>query len=105
MGLIRLLRCPWLTPTNNGLGSFFARLKTNQRRITGHKSVNRFVLRYGVWAAFIDLSETKADLLVRLRQVDRALYQYERQQLQHILAARQDYYRFCHKLDTVVQGT
>jgi hypothetical protein len=94
---------PDLPSTNNDLESFFGRLKTNQRRITGRKSVNSFVLRYGAYAAFVDLSESKADLLTRLRQVDRAAYQRERQQLQRILAERQDYHRFCHKLDTVVQ--
>lgn len=83
--------------------SFFGHLKTNQRRITGRKSVNSFVLRYGAYAAFVDPSEAKADLLIRLRLVDRAAYQRERQYLQRILAERRDYHRFCHKLDTVLQ--
>jgi hypothetical protein len=30
--------------------------------------VNSFVLRYGAYAAFVDLSEPKAELLARLRQ-------------------------------------
>lgn len=92
-----------LPATNNDLESFFGRLKTNQRRITGHKSVNRFVLRYGAYVAFIDRAESKAELLTRLRQVDRAAYQRERQQLQGILAERRDYHRFCHNLDKVVR--
>jgi hypothetical protein len=92
-----------LPPTNNDLESFFGRLKTNQRRITGRKSVNGFVLRYGAYAAFVDLAETKTDLLARLRHVDQAVYQQERQQLQRILIQRQDYHRFCHNLDTVVK--
>jgi len=102
-GLFVCYDVPDLPATNNDLESFFGRLKTNQRRITGRKSVNRFVLRYGAYAAFVDLSEPKADLLDRLRQVDRTAYQRERQQLQHILAERRDYHRFCHKLDKVVQ--
>jgi hypothetical protein len=101
-GLFVCYDVPDLPATNNSLESFFGRLKTNQRRITGRKSVNSFVLRYGTYAAFVDLSETKADLLVRLRQVDRTVYQQERQHLQHILAERRDYHRFCHKLNTVV---
>jgi hypothetical protein len=92
-----------LPPTNNDLESFFGRLKTNQRRITGRKSVNGFVLRYGAYAAFVDLTETKTDLLARLRHVDQAVYRQERQQLQRILLQRQDYHRFCHNLDTVVK--
>ena len=51
----------------------------------------------------MDLSETKADLLPRLGQVDRAVYHQERQQLQLILDERQAYYRFRHKLDIVVK--
>jgi mRNA interferase MazF len=88
---------------DNALESFFGRLKTNQRRITGRKSVNSFVLRYGSYAPFVDPVESKADVLTRLSQVDRATYQLQRQHLQRILVERQAYYRFCHKLDTVVQ--
>jgi hypothetical protein len=102
-GLFVCYDTPGLPATNNDLESFFGRLKTNQRRITGRKSVNNFVLRYGPYAAFVDLSETKADLLNRLRQVDRAVYQQQRQQLQLILDERREYYRFRHKLDIVVK--
>jgi hypothetical protein len=102
-GLFVCYDVPDLPPTNNALESFFSRLKTNQRRITGRKSVNGFVLRYGAYAAFVDLTETKTDLLARLRHVDQAVYRQERQQLQRILLQRQDYHRFCHNLDTVVK--
>ena len=102
-GLFLCYDVPGLPATNNALESFFGRLKTNQRRITGRKSVNSFVLRYGSYAAFVDPAEPKADLLTRLSQVDRATYQLQRQHLQRILVERQAYYRFCHKLDTVVQ--
>jgi hypothetical protein len=102
-GLFVCYDVPGLPATNNDLESFFGRLKTNQRRITGHKSVNSFVLRYGAYVAFIDRAESKTDLLTRLRQVVRAAYRQERQQLQGILAERQDYHRFCHNLDKVVQ--
>lgn len=102
-GLFVCYDVPDLPSTNNDLESFFGRLKTNQRRITGRKSVNSFVLRYGAYAAFVDLSKSKVDLLTRFRQVDRAAYQRERKQLQRILTERQDYHRFCHKLDSVVQ--
>ena len=102
-GLFVCYDTPGLPATNNDLESFFGRLKTNQRRITGRKSVNNFVLRYGAYAAFVDLAETKTDLLNRLRQVDRAVYQQEYQQLQLILDERRQYYRFRHKLDIVVK--
>jgi hypothetical protein len=102
-GLFVCYDTPGLPATNNDLESFFARLKTNQRRITGRKSVNNFVLRYGPYAAWVDLSETKAALLHRLSHVDRAVYQQERQQLQLILDERREYHRFHHKLDIVVK--
>ena len=102
-GLFVCYDTPGLPATNNDLESFFGRLKTNQRRITGRKSVNNFVLGYGAYVAFVDLSETKAGLLNRLRRVDRALYQQERQQLQLILDERREYHRFHHKLDIVVK--
>jgi hypothetical protein len=102
-GLFKCYDTPGLPATNNALESFFGRLKTNQRRITGRKSVNNFVLRYGAYAAFVDHSETKADLLHRLRQVDRTLYQQERQQLDLVLTEQRDRYRFNHKLDVVVK--
>lgn len=102
-GLFVCYDTPGLPATNNDLESFFGRLKTNQRRITGRKSVNNFVLRYGAYAAFVDLSETKADLLNRLRHIDRVAYQQERQHLQLILDERRAYYRFHHKLDSVVK--
>lgn len=102
-GLFRCYDVPDLPRTNNDLETFFGRLKTNQRRVTGRKSVNRFILRYGACAAFIDLSESKAELLARLQQVDRTAYQQARQQLQSVLAERREYHRFRHDLDTAVQ--
>jgi len=102
-GLFECYDTPGLPATNNDLESFFGRLKTNQRRITGRKSVNNFVLRYGTYAAFVDPAESKAELLHRLRQVDRTIYQQERQQLQLILDERRGYYQFRHKLDIVVK--
>jgi len=94
---------PDLPPTNNDLETFFGRLKTGQRRVTGHKSVNSFVLRYGAYAAFVDLSESQTELLARLRQVDRDAYKRERQQLQTILAEARDQHRFRHKRNLALQ--
>jgi hypothetical protein len=102
-GLFRCYDVPGLPSTNNDLETFFGRLKTNQRRVTGCKSVNSFVLRYGAYAAFVDLSEPKAELLARLRQVDRVAYKRERQQLQTILAEVRDQHRFRHKRDLALQ--
>jgi hypothetical protein len=92
-----------LPATNNGLEAFLGRLKSGQRRVTGRKSVNNFVLRYGAYAAFVDLSESKADLLARLRLVDRAAYQRERQQLQAILGEARCRHRFRHNREAALQ--
>ena len=102
-GLFQCYDVPNLPPTNNDLETFFGRLKTNQRRVTGCKSVNNFVLRYGAYTAFVDLSESKADLLARLRQVDRAAYKRERQRLQTILAEARDQRRFRHNRGLALQ--
>ena len=102
-GLFRCYDVPSLPPTNNDLETFFGRLKTNQRRVTGRKSVNSFVLRYGAYAASVDLSESKAELLARLRQVDRAAYKRERQQLKTILAEARDQRRFRHNRNLALQ--
>jgi len=102
-GLFRCYDVPGLPPTNNDLETFFGRLKTNRRRVTGCKSVNNFVLRYGAYAAFVDLSESKTDLLARLQQVGHADYQRERQQLQILLAGVRDQRRFRHNCDQMLQ--
>lgn len=102
-GLFRCYDVPDLPPTNNDLETSFGRLKTNQRRVTGCKSVNHFVQRYGAYAAFVDLSESTAELLARLRQVDRAAYKRERQRLQTILVRARDQRRFRHKRDLALQ--
>jgi hypothetical protein len=102
-GLFKCYDVAGLPATNNGLEAFLGRLKSGQRRVTGRKSVNNFVLRYGTYAAFVDLSESMADLLARLRLVDRAAYQRERQQLQVILDEARCRHRFRHDQDTVLQ--
>jgi len=102
-GLFKCYDVAGLPATNNGLEAFLGRLKSGQRRVTGRKSVNNFVLRYGTYTAFVDLSESKADLLARLRLVDRAAYQRERQQLQAILGEARSRQRFRHDRETVLR--
>ena len=65
--------------------------------------MNSFVLRYGAYAAFVDLSEPKAELLARVRQADRVAYKRERQQLQTILTEVRDQHHFRHKRDLALQ--
>jgi hypothetical protein len=55
---------------NNNQETFFRDMKHHQRRITERKSSMReCVLRYGLFAAYIDYAESFADLLTRLSQV------------------------------------
>jgi hypothetical protein len=102
-GLFQCYDVAGLPATNNGLEAFLGRLKSGQRRVTGRKSVNHFVLRYGTYAAFVDLSESKADLVARLRLVDRAAYQRERQQLQALLGEARCRHRFRHDRNAALQ--
>jgi len=78
-GLFTCYRVPGLPPTNNDQETFFNQLKHNQRRICGRKSVHEFVMRYGVYAAYIDPRETFEQVLERLRQVSDTEFQSARQ--------------------------
>ena len=78
-GLFTCYRVPGLPSTNNDQETFFNHLKQGQRRISGRKSVHEFVLRYGVYAAYMDPRETFDQLLERLRQVSTAEFQSARQ--------------------------
>lgn len=72
-------RIPGLPATNNEQETFFSRLKHNQRRISGHKSVHDFIIRYGAYAAYVDPHETFEELLARLSQVADEEFQAARQ--------------------------
>jgi hypothetical protein len=78
-GLFTCYRVRGLPPTNNDQETFFNQLKHNQRRICGRKSVHEFVMRYGVYAAYLDPRETFDPLLERLRQVSDVEFQSARQ--------------------------
>jgi hypothetical protein len=78
-GLFTCYRVRGLPPTNNDQETFFNQLKHNQRRICGRKSVHEFVMRYGVYAAYLDPRETFDQLLERLRRVSAVEFQSARQ--------------------------
>jgi hypothetical protein len=91
-GLFTCFRVPQLPATNNGHELFFNHFKQRQRRVTGRKSVEAFVLRYGPYAAYLDPRESLADLLARLRQVSSiALAQARRQVREHQRRLMQPY--------------
>jgi hypothetical protein len=93
-GLFPCYGIPDLPATNNAHELFFNQLKHAQRRITGRKSVHEFVMRYGSYAAYLDLRETFEEVLARLRQVRDAEFQATRQAWRENEALLHKTYRF-----------
>lgn len=98
-GLFTCYQIANVPSSNNDLETFFKDMKHHQRRITGRKSVQEFILRYGPFAAFIDYSESFDDLLVRLRQVKSTDFKQARQALQKVQLRLKKLYRFRHHPD------
>lgn len=98
-GLFTCYQVSHVPSSNNDLETFFKDMKHHQRRITGRKSVQEFILRYGPFAAFIDYAETFDDLLARLRQVKPKDFQLARQTLQKVQLRLKKLYRFRHHPD------
>ena len=95
-GLFTCYRIPGVPATNNDQETFFNHLKRCQRRINGHKFVPDFVVRYGVYAAYLDPRETCDQLLERLRQVSNTEFQVARQAWRENEAQLHKIYRFRH---------
>lgn len=74
-----------LPRTNNDLERYMRRIKTGHRRISGHKNVHNFIIRYGCYAAYVDYRESLDDLLARLRQVSQEDFLREQQALDTLL--------------------
>ena len=98
-GLFTCYRVSNVPSSNNDLETFFKDLKHHQRRITGRKSVQEFILRYGSFAAFIDYAESFDDLLTRLRQVKPKDFKQARQAMQKVQLRLKKLYRFRHHPD------
>jgi hypothetical protein len=93
-GLFTCFRVPQLPATNNGHELFFNHFKQRQRRVTGRKSVEAFVLRYGPYAAYLDPRESQGDLLARFRQVNPVALAQARHQVREHQAHSYQPYRF-----------
>jgi hypothetical protein len=93
-GLFTCFRVPQLPATNNGHELFFNHFKQRQRRVTGRKSVEAFVLRYGPYAAYLDPRESLADLLARLREVSSIAFAQARRQIRDHQTRLHQPYRF-----------
>jgi hypothetical protein len=81
---------PGLPRTNNDLEHFYRRLKCTERRITGHKRSDQFVVRAGGFAVYAVLAAEKAedDLQATFGAVTAEAWQGERQRL-HAICQRQ----------------
>jgi hypothetical protein len=95
-GLFECYAVAGVPRTNNDLEQFFRRLKEGQRRITGRKNIQEFILRYGPAAACLDYEEGLDQLLARLRLVSQADFLRERQCLTLLLRREQKQHRFRH---------
>lgn len=96
-GLFKCYDVEGLPRTNNELERFLRRIKMGQRRISGRKNVQEFVIRYGSYVAFIDYPESLDQLLGRLNKVSQSEFLKERQALEVTLLREQKRYRFRHK--------
>jgi hypothetical protein len=83
-----------LPRTNNELERYIRQIKMSQRRVSGRKNVQDFIIRYGAFAALVDEAESLDELLVRLEQVDQAEFLKERQQLNLTLLQEVKVHRF-----------
>jgi hypothetical protein len=79
-GLYRCYDVPGLPRTDNALEQFYRRLKSGQRRVTGRKRTDAFVVRAGGFAVYATAASTapEAALLRRLAAVPAARWQQER---------------------------
>jgi hypothetical protein len=83
-----------LPRTNNELERCIRQIKMSQRRVSGRKNVQDFIIRYGAYAALVDEAESLDELLLRLEQVDQAEFLKERQQLNLIVLQEAKVHRF-----------
>jgi len=83
-----------LPRTNNDLEQFIRRIKMGQRRISGRKNVQDFILRYGSFVAFVDYAESVEPLCKRLALVSQADFLKERNALNMMVVKEQKIYRF-----------
>jgi hypothetical protein len=79
-GLYHCYDVPGLPRTDNDLEQFYRRVKTQERRITGHKRSDTFVVRVGGFAVYATAASqaTESALLGQLGAVPAAAWQAER---------------------------
>jgi hypothetical protein len=93
-GLFFCYEVDGLPRTNNDLEQFIRRVKIGQRRISGHKNVQDFILRYGSFAAFVDYAENEKELHNRLALVSQTNFLKQRSTMNMIIVKEQKIHRF-----------
>jgi hypothetical protein len=93
-GLFACYDVEGLPRTNNELERFIRQIKMGQRRVSGRKNVQDFILRYGAYAALVDETESQDELLARLEQVDQEEFLKERKRLSLSLLQEEKIHRF-----------
>jgi len=66
-GLYRCYDVPGLPRTNNDLEQFYRQIKATERRITGHRRSDSFVVRVGGFAVYAILAGHEAEEALRCR--------------------------------------
>ena len=95
-GLDHCYDVPGLPRTDNALEQFYRRVKAQQRRITGHKRADAFVVRVGGFAVYATASSgaTEAELQRQLATVPATAWQRERSRLRANQARQTKMHRF-----------
>ena len=99
-GLYHCYDVPGLPRTDNALEQFYRRVKGTQRRITGHKRADAYVVRVGGFAVYAIAAgdDAEAELLAQLATVPAAAWQRERATLWANQAHQTKMHRFrCHR--------
>lgn len=93
-GLFACYDVAGLPRTNNELERFIRQIKMGQRRVSGRKNVQDFIIRYGAYAALVDDAESQDQLLARLAEVDQVEFLKERNRLHLSLLQEAKLHRF-----------
>lgn len=95
-GLCHCYDVPGLPRTDNALEQFYRKVKSEQRRITGRKRADAFVVRVGGFAVYATAASGTAEgvLLRQLAAVAAADWQRQREQLRRTQARQTKMRRF-----------
>jgi hypothetical protein len=94
-GLYHCYDVPDLPRTDNGLEQFYRRVKGCERRITGHRRSDRFVMRVGTCAVYaVAADRGEAALLRQIARVPAAAWRAERAALREAAYRQTQMWRF-----------